>query len=326
MSRWVPGPRGTVALAVSAAALVALAAGGGGSRPPPLGTGEEATRLLRLAGLAAAVIGGGALLLLRHHRNSPRNDPTLPSILATAGLMAALATVSLLMPPVVPSRAPTPAPTPAAPPEEANISPDAGGPPPPPSSTAPLTEGRGLGVNTPEPSWGVGGRGGGLSLPTGSGPVRRGSPILLGLLIAVAVWMALRSRRGGGETEEIELPELVPPTAPPAWSGPPAGGKGRTPAREGVEDEVVRAYQRLLDALGALGLGRRPHEAPYEHLRRAERAVPMDTAPMNRLAELYVRTLFGPVPPEPEERADSAAALERSLASLRSTPAREPVA
>ena len=309
------GRWGTIALVVGAAVVVALASGGTGFRFSPLRLGEAALRLTRVGGMLAFFLGGAGLLALRDRSARRRNDPTLSSILATAGLMAVLAAASLLVPPLV-SR-PSPAAESEVTPPRATLDPEAGGPPPPPSRTAPLTEGRGLGVDTPEPEWvdaGREGSGAGGSGPLG-GAAPRGSPLLLGLLVAVAAWMALRARRGSGSKEEIELPELPEPWVPPDHPGEGRAAVYTGPA--GGDEEVVRAYHRLLDALSRLGLGRRPHEAPYEHLRRVSRATGADPGPMNHLATLYVRTLFGPSLPGDRERAGSAEALARSLEGLR---------
>lgn len=311
----ISGRWSTIALVVGAATLVALASGGTGFRFSPLRLGEDAVRLTRLGGLLAILMGGAGLLALRDRGAPKRNDPTLSSILATAGLMTVLAAASLLVPPLV--TRPSPATESEASPPRATVDPEASGPPPPPSRTAPITEGRGLGVNAPEPAWGEPGRGGsegGGSGPLG-GPPPRGSPVLLGLLLAVAAWMALRARRGGGPREEIELPDLPEPWVPPGHPGPTSEPAADGPP--GSQDEVVRAYHRLLDALAGLGLGRRPHEAPYEHLHRVAGESGADPGPMYRLASLYVRTLFGPSLPSDRERAGSREALARSLTGLR---------
>jgi hypothetical protein len=55
---------------------------------------------------------------------------------------------------------------------------------------------------------------------------------------------------------------------------------------------IIAAYARLLDGLAALGLGRRPAEAPDEHLRRALGALQVGHAPMTALVDLFAEARF----------------------------------
>jgi hypothetical protein len=55
---------------------------------------------------------------------------------------------------------------------------------------------------------------------------------------------------------------------------------------------VIAAYARLLAALDRCGLGRRPSEAPEEHLRRALAVVAVPAAPLERLVALFTEARF----------------------------------
>ena len=83
---------------------------------------------------------------------------------------------------------------------------------------------------------------------------------------------------------------------------------------------IIAAYARLLAGFERGGLGRRPHEAPVEHLRRALTAVAVRPAPVERLVGLFVEARFshhdlGPV--------DKQAAIDAFVAARR-RPARPP--
>jgi len=55
---------------------------------------------------------------------------------------------------------------------------------------------------------------------------------------------------------------------------------------------ITKAYQRLLDGLDRLGMGRRPAEAPVEHLERALRGLQVPPAPLRALVELFAEAAF----------------------------------
>ena len=55
---------------------------------------------------------------------------------------------------------------------------------------------------------------------------------------------------------------------------------------------IIAAYARLLDGLQACGLGRRPAEAPEEHLRRALATLRVPEAPLRTLVALFAEARF----------------------------------
>jgi len=82
-------------------------------------------------------------------------------------------------------------------------------------------------------------------------------------------------------------------------------------------DAISDAYARLLAALEAAGAGRRPQEAPHEHLDRVLRPLGVRSGPLHVLAELFVLARFSQHPVTDAHRARAVAALGEALADLR---------
>ena len=59
---------------------------------------------------------------------------------------------------------------------------------------------------------------------------------------------------------------------------------------------IVAAYARLLDGLAAAGFGRRPAEAPEEHLRRVLEQLRVPEAPLRTLVALFAEARFSEHP------------------------------
>ena len=81
-------------------------------------------------------------------------------------------------------------------------------------------------------------------------------------------------------------------------------GKGRS-------EPAVEAYRAMLSLLSRRGLGRMPHETPYEHLARVEGRLGGAAPPARKLAEFYVETVYGGYRIDPKE-------VERALKGMRS--------
>lgn len=77
---------------------------------------------------------------------------------------------------------------------------------------------------------------------------------------------------------------------------------------------IIGAYARLLEGLAAAGAGRRPHEAPMEHLHRVLGAVRVRPGPTRALVELFAVARFS-------SHALTAAHRERALGALRDVAA-----
>jgi Domain of unknown function (DUF4129) len=83
---------------------------------------------------------------------------------------------------------------------------------------------------------------------------------------------------------------------------------------------VLAAYARMEAALAAVGLARRPSDAPREYLARLETALGGGRAPAARLTELFERARFSPHPVGEDLRGDAIGALERLNAELEAAP------
>jgi hypothetical protein len=83
---------------------------------------------------------------------------------------------------------------------------------------------------------------------------------------------------------------------------------------------VLAAYARMEAALAAVGLARRPSDAPREYLARLESVLGGGRAPAARLTELFERARFSPHPVGEDLRRDAIGALERLNAELEAAP------
>lgn len=306
---------------VGASAVVALGSTGARLILPPV-QDEGWARVVRVAGVAAAIVGLVGLVVQRRRigpagRHGP--DPTAAALLSAGALMGLVLLSALLMP-----RTDRQAEGGAVPPSQSRtINPDAPrtDPPPPPSSTAPVTEGFADGDAVEEPEWRVAqpeelepqrGREGAVDRT----PLRRVGYALLAVLLAAVVAGGILALRRRWAAPAVELPLEPPVDATEAEAGLEAS-LGEVTGEGDPRREITAAYGRLLVALADAGAGREPHEAPYEHLRRALEPLGVEPGAMHRLTQLYVLAQFGDRPVHEEHRADARDALERSLEALR---------
>ncbi|TVP55151.1 MAG: DUF4129 domain-containing protein [Gemmatimonadales bacterium] len=140
--------------------------------------------------------------------------------------------------------------------------------------------------------------------------------ILLALLVILGLWLWRGGRTPGEDRPERRVRE-------PGVSADEAKA-GLETALETVRDpggdsrdQVTAAYRRLLDVLKEVGLPRRPHEGPHEHLRRALVPLGLRPEPLHRLAELYVLAEFSDRPITDEHRAQAIEWLAVSLEEVR---------
>jgi len=80
---------------------------------------------------------------------------------------------------------------------------------------------------------------------------------------------------------------------------------------------IVAAYAALLEVLATAGAGRRPQEAPHEHLDRVLGPLGVRPEPLHELAERFVRARFSPHPVEEDDRRAALTLLEAARADLR---------
>lgn len=313
-----------VVLVAAAAAVVAVSAAGTGALLQPMSLDDAGQRTVRAIG-ALAVIGGLAGLLVQRRREGPvagdRQDPTVAALLTTATIMGTLAMLALLTPGLGLADAGD---------RFAAASPD--------TTFTASDSARGETRTVPRPPRreGLPGMGGAARGPTrggapGGGPVEEPVPestaddealrgpvsslLLAVLLLAAAVIGLLYVRR------RLQRAADLPPDGPVAAEDAEASLEASLVevAYDGPDPrrQITAAYQRLLAALSAAGVPRRPQEAPHEHLERALGPLGIEAAGMHRLAELYVVAQFTNRPVGDRDRAAAAAALEGGLASLR---------
>lgn len=127
-----------------------------------------------------------------------------------------------------------------------------------------------------------GGGGEGRGGAGGAGPVA-------GLVVGVAVLLGIAAllRRQGPLPDVAEAPE-PPPVAMTEAIDRSLGALDDPDPRAAVQ----AAYRHLLAALDDVDLGRRPSEAPHEHLRRALAAVAVPAEPLEELVALYDEARF----------------------------------
>ena len=93
-------------------------------------------------------------------------------------------------------------------------------------------------------------------------------------------------------------------------------------AEASPRDAISDAYAQLLAALEEAGAGRRPQEAPHEHLDRVLTPLGVRSEPLHRLAELFVLARFSQHPVTAAHRDSATGALREALADLRAAEAR----
>ena len=146
--------------------------------------------------------------------------------------------------------------------------------------------------------------------------------VVVGLLVyalAQVLGLATRSawQRGGTPVPG----EALPLDAAAAQAGLEASLDAVT-AGASPRDAISDAYARLLAALAAAGAGRRRHEAPHEHLDRVLTPLGVRSAPLHRLAELFVLARFSQHPVTTAHRDEASEALRAALADLREADVR----
>lgn len=80
---------------------------------------------------------------------------------------------------------------------------------------------------------------------------------------------------------------------------------------------VIGAYARLLTAMAEAGFPRRAEEGPHEHLWRTLGPLGVRRQPVHRLAELFVRARFTPLPVTDDDRQAAIGSLADAVGDLR---------
>ena len=309
-----------VILVIAASTLVAVGAAGAGIILPPLD--NDRTWIVRAVGAFAAMVGLAALLFQRRRllsRADRHYDPAVAALVAAAAMMGVLAVLALVAGDTRFEREPAPGVAASA---SAGSGDDGDRASRPGSDPTGLSGGFGRAVSGERSSGpravreaGEGSGGDDARFDwTGLGPAA--AVLLLILLlatVAIALWIL---RRRWGQPGQ-ELPDEPPVNVREAEAGLLASLDEVTYAGHDPRGQIAAAYRRLLGALAEAGVPREPHEAPYEHLRRALGPRVVDPAPMHRLAELFVLAQFSDHPVTDAHRAAAAEALESALTHLR---------
>jgi hypothetical protein len=286
-------------------ALAALAATGTGLLLPRAELSPPATVAVRLVGLGL-VVAGLVGLLTRWGRGARVSTADLPMVVAVAaGIFAALAALSVAHSPVTAGgdgswTAEPPGGLPS------DVEPDSTT-----TTTAPTT-------TTEAPSEP-------RALEEDTRPDIVG--LLIMLLIAMLLVVALVGfllawgvrpvwRRG----RPLPVGPELPVDAQSAEAGL-AASLAAVVEGDDARAAIVAAYARLLEALAGAGGGRRPEEAPHEHLYRVLGPLGVRPEPVHRLAELFVMARFSEHEITDEHRATAVTLLETALGELRAATA-----
>lgn len=143
---------------------------------------------------------------------------------------------------------------------------------------------------------------------------------LLGFALAQVLGVATRSAWQRGKTPPV--PGQARPLDAAAAQASLEASLDAVTADAEPRNAISDAYARLLAALADAGAARRPHEAPHEHLDRVLNPLGVRSAPLHRLAALFVLARFSQHPVTTAHRDEASGALREALADLREAEAR----
>jgi NADH:ubiquinone oxidoreductase subunit 6 (subunit J) len=140
--------------------------------------------------------------------------------------------------------------------------------------------------------------------------------VTLGAVVVVALagaaWMAGRHRPALLDDDAGERRLL---SARSAFDASLADLEAEPDARAAI----IAAYSRLLDSFDECGLGRRPSEAPLEHMGRALRSLTLTEQPVRELVTLYAEARFSEHPLGAAHKARAIAAFQAARDELAAT-------
>ncbi len=160
--------------------------------------------------------------------------------------------------------------------------------------------------------------------PTPSAGPDRGSGVggqellVLAVMLAVAIGVVLWSRRrldSGGVAEDEEVASLERAFGPALERAAEHLLTGTDP-----RSAVLMAYRSLETVLEKHGVPRQRSETPAEHLVRVLADLPLDTAPLVTLSQLYEEARFSAHPITADHQQSAAAALDQVRRQLSSAP------
>ncbi len=131
------------------------------------------------------------------------------------------------------------------------------------------------------------------------------------LLAAAFVWWGRRER-------DAEADDPPPPPEPPSDVAQPIRATIDAMERDvDPRQAICEAYGVLLDQLAAVGLRRRPEEAPGEHIGRCLRQTELDEASVTGLLDLFVLARFSTHPVTEEHRRAAVRYLNDAMPAAR---------
>lgn len=296
---------GVVAPALAISVAVAFAATGTGLLRPGADIGDAATGGIRLGGVALAVVGLSALLTRRGGAARVAPKALGAVLLAATVAMAGVTTATYVFSPVTLTVSGDDEPTTTERP------------------TTTTTERETTTTTEEEADDETGGTGFDLlDLVAMLVPLALFAAVVGLLVYALARIQVLTSPEGRRRGVPPPVPgRAVPLEAAAAEAGLEASLDAVT-ADTSPRDAITDAYARLLAALLEAGAGRRSYEAPHEHLDRVLGPLGVRSAPLHRLAELFVLARFSQHPVTAAHRDDASGALRDALADLRAAEAR----
>lgn len=140
---------------------------------------------------------------------------------------------------------------------------------------------------------------------------------VIALLVAGFVWWGRRQR-------DVEPDEPSPPPEPPSDVAQPIRATIDAIERDvDPRQAICEAYGVLLDQLAAVGLRRRPEEAPGEHIGRCLRQTDLDEESVTGLLDLFVLARFSTHPVTEDHRRAAVRYLNDAMPAARvgATPA-----
>jgi Domain of unknown function (DUF4129) len=148
---------------------------------------------------------------------------------------------------------------------------------------------------------------------------------LLLALLAIAVVAAIvigiiRRKRKSDDDEEPDDVDDVPNAAATAVAVSVERSRTELVVEDDPRRAIITAYQTLLDGLGAVGLPRRPQEAPEEYLRRSLSGLSVDLRPFQELTRLFGLARYSGHPVTEAHRSAAQQALANAAAALPSLP------
>jgi Domain of unknown function (DUF4129) len=143
--------------------------------------------------------------------------------------------------------------------------------------------------------------------------------LAIGVVAAVVIGIMKRNKKPD-EVEKSGEEDDAPDTAATAVAVSVERSRTELVVEDDPRRAIITAYQTLLDGLGAVGLPRRPQEAPEEYLRRSLAGVSVDLRPFHELTRLFGLARFSRHAITEAHRTAAQQALADAAASLPNLP------